>query len=217
MNNGIDKKNTAATIPSILPGGWFLGSGKIEVSMQLLDWLHNCVDERFFKVFAADSLEQAVSHLVKNSDMPLRYRVVDKAAAMHLTCDVTWPLNRRGDSEGFDSRRLRQGPAPWDYETDDTLFEVWRRAEMLGMRYPQPWTLMLTVGGRSRTDAAENWSLVASILRPYVRKCWSLESKVHSKEEGITEHKCQCIKCGEKFDDDEMIGQQCAGCNDGPW
>ena len=211
-DNDTNKKTICATIPSILPGGWFLGSGKIEVSMQLLDWLHNCVDERFFKVFAADSLEQAVLYLVKNADIPLHYRVSEKTSAIHFTCSVTWPLNRKGGAEGFSSRPLRQGAAPWDYEVDDTVFEIWRRAEILSMPCSQPWILMLTVGGRSRVDAAANWSLVASILRPYVRKYSSLEDGGFLAEKEETDHEYQCIKCGEKFVEDVMIGEYCVNC-----
>ena len=49
MNNETAKKSTAATIPSILPGGWFLGSGEINVSQQLTERLRNYVDDYFYE------------------------------------------------------------------------------------------------------------------------------------------------------------------------
>ena len=151
---------TSPAIPSIIPGSWFFGGSRVDVSLNLAEG-NLCVTRDFFTDYQADSLDQALDHMLR-ADIPLHYKVRNPDATRHLTWNVKWPLNRRGGNEGFHRRRLVQAASPLDWEIDNTLIE-------LSKRYRDR-VIMLTVGGRSKTDAGANWEIIATVVRSYIKK-----------------------------------------------
>ena len=102
-----------------------------------------------------------------NTKIFLGYRVVAAGFIPAFEWFVTWPVQRKGDSSGYSRRQNVQGANPFDYESDKTIYAIWNRPN--GM-YGFTQTYMLTVGGRTKDEAASNWEKCVVPFRKILKK-----------------------------------------------
>lgn len=145
------------SIPDGLPSEWHDLDLRISVSLILTEY--NCVNRSFFTEFAAASIEEAITKLVRNHETFLCYSIMADRMDPAFAYDADWPLLRQG-AEVPRKRNLVQGSRPWDWCVERTLFEV--RNEQVT---PYSSRMYLRVGGRSPDDATLNWMKTAKVIR----------------------------------------------------
>ncbi len=110
------------------PASWTGWRVAMEPTYTFTDY--NGVDQRFFDYYAVDNFDEAVTKLFDERKRdPVGYRCYALDVTPAFEWYARWPLLRRSKRGGFDRRQARQGPAPWEFYADDTLFEVARRPD----------------------------------------------------------------------------------------
>lgn len=175
--------SSARLLPG-LPAEWASWPVSIEVAFTLTP--NTCVYEELYREFHADNLEQALSLLFadRNGSAFVHYRFHGDGVIPAYEWYVSWPLARQGKApyegryigsaltfqcleRGLARRSFVEGPAPWDRNPDDTIFEIWNEpTNVYGSRH----TFMLRVGGRTSETAIANWHKCAIAIRKFRRR-----------------------------------------------
>lgn len=143
-----------------------------KVPDEWLDWpchvevAYTPIGSDFYEEEEYDALnvEEATNKLFApgNEEILAGYRIHTVGIASPYRWNVSWPLFRRGNEKGIVKREKRQGAVPWYWYDDDTLFEIWNKPlDSYGFKT----RFMLTVGGRTKEEAVENWHLLVKPLR----------------------------------------------------
>lgn len=168
---------------SDLPTEWY--AWPVSISVGFVTTPTTCVYRKLFEEYRADSLKRAMDMVFApgSSDLFIGYRFHAVGFVPAYEYFAAWPLVRRGKDEPTDTmigsfmtaqhleRGIRKrepmgGAAPWDVQSDDTVFEIWHEpVNVCGSRT----VLMLRVGGRNQDQAKENWGRCARALRNYSR------------------------------------------------
>jgi len=166
---------------SKVPDEWLDWPCHVEVAYTPIGY--DCVSES--EEYDVLNVEEATNKLFApgNEEILAGYRIHTVGIASPYRWNVSWPLFRRGNEKGIVKREKRQGNAPWYWYDDDTLFEIWNKPlDSCGKRQGAlPWywydddtqldsyefktRFMLTVGGRTKEEAVENWHLLVKPLR----------------------------------------------------
>lgn len=87
---------------------------------------------------------------------------------------VSWPLQRRGQSDGFTRRGKACGAQGWEGTYEKTLLRLWSRptnySNTSWCYLPSKGRMMLDVGGRTKEQAVDNWYRVAKPLRRILKE-----------------------------------------------
>jgi hypothetical protein len=131
------------------------------VGLILTEW--NGINRSFFEAYSVSSVENAVATMMRDDSSFLIYRFFMDGVYPAFAWDADWPLWRRHDSS-LVKRERAQGPEPWTWHPDGTLFDI--RREPLS---PYTGRLYLRVGGRSQELAMRTWNQCAKALRALCR------------------------------------------------
>jgi len=148
---------------------------------------NGCVSSAFYEEYDALNVEEATDKLFapENEGILARYRIHTEEIASPYRWNVSWPLFRRGSEKGIVKRGKRQGAVPWYWYDDDTLFEIWNKPlDSYGFKT----RFMLTVGGRTKEEAVENWHLLVKPLRKRFKEVRSNPSSLLFVGEGPLKH-----------------------------
>ena len=151
-----------ARLPEGFPPEWRNRQLSVAVGLIFTEW--NGINRKFFEVYAVSSVEEAMATMTRDDSSFLIYQFLVDGVYPAFEWDADWPLWRRRDSP-IVKRPLVQGPEPWLWHADTTLFDI--RREPLS---PYTGRLYLRVGGREQADAARIWNDCALALRRLYRK-----------------------------------------------
>lgn len=132
---------------------------RIAVSFTLTEWTG--VYRELYEEFAVQSVEQAVTNLVKHHEVFLIYRLYSEAITPAWAFTADWPLRRRNRSENFVQKQVPHGN---ETQLSNVIFEI--RNRPLG---PYKSRLMLKTGGRTAEGAVKRWDALALALRQQLR------------------------------------------------
>jgi hypothetical protein len=158
-----------AKLPEGFPEEWRDLQLSVGVGLIFTEW--NGINRAFFKLYAVSSVEEAVATMTRDDSSFLTYQFFIDGAYPAFGWDADWPLWRRRDSSLM-KRAKAQGPEPWTWHTDRTLFDI--RREPLG---PYTGRLYLRFGGPSQAAATQTWGQCATVLRGLYRKWFASYSK----------------------------------------
>jgi hypothetical protein len=146
-------------LPPGFPETW--RSMRLHVSVGLILTETTCLSRWLFKEFAVTSVEEAVQRVVATPDIFLCYGFFPADTAVFPACvfDAEWPLSRRG-SAPLIRREPVQGPEPWRWSWDRTLFSISNHP--IGAWSSRTY---LRVGGLTPTEAVSNWTACAPVIR----------------------------------------------------
>jgi hypothetical protein len=139
---------------------------RIAVSFTLTEW--TCVYRELYEEFAVQSVEQAVSNLVKHHEVFLIYRLYSETITPAWAYAVDWPLRRRSRSESSVQKQVPHGS---ETQLSNVIFEI--RNRPLG---PYKSRLMLKTGGRTAEGAVKRWDALALALRQQLRNSAEIAS-----------------------------------------
>src|SRR6476646_5859697 len=132
-------------LPPGFPDEWRNLQLRVAVGLVLTEW--NGINRSSFDVYSVSSVEEAVATMMRDDSSFLTYQFFVDGVYPAFEWDADWPLWRRRDSPVV-KRPLVQGPEPWLWHADRTLFDI--RREPLT---PYSGRLYLRVGGRAQVDA----------------------------------------------------------------
>ncbi len=151
-----------ARIPEGFPPEWRNRQLSVAVGLIFTEW--NGINRKFFEVYAVSSVEGAMATMTRDDSSFLIYQFLVDGVYPAFEWHADWPLWRRRDSP-IVKRTLVQGPEPWLWHADRTLFDI--RREPLT---PYTGRLYLRVGRREQADGARIWNDCALALRRLYRK-----------------------------------------------
>ncbi|MGB7934704.1 MAG: hypothetical protein WCH04_21285 [Gammaproteobacteria bacterium] len=149
------------------PREWLDLPAEMTVDVALSDGA--CVYGGVFTYYARNSVDEALRVLCgpREDGILIAYTLNVRQVVPLLRWDMDWPLSRRGREVPV-KRQLAQGAAPWDFETDRSLVNLYQAFSGRGQWNPpyfgQP-VVRLRVGGRTREAAIANWYRCARALR----------------------------------------------------
>ena len=129
-----------------------------------------CDPPSLYAEFRRKSIEDALRVLcgARHDGILVHYILHAREVIPFLLWDVDWPLLRRGKDQPWERTRV-QGVAPWEFEPDTTLMEIYQYIRYNNFEgIPPFWgepNVRLRVGGRTRETAVKNWYTCASVLR----------------------------------------------------
>ena len=117
-----------------------------------------CVTQNFWDDNAPSSISDLVKRFEaeKPFDYPLGFSVRSIVLAASFQWIATWPFRRQFGPGKFARMEDLEGGYPWDVEANDTIFKL---------HIDRKYRRLLSVGGGSPDEAADNWRHVASSLR----------------------------------------------------
>ena len=117
-----------------------------------------CVTQNFWDDNAPSSISDLVKRFEaeKPFDYPLGFSVRSIVLAASFQWIATWPFRRQVGPGKFARMEDLEGGYPWDVEANDTIFKL---------HIDRKYRRLLSVGGASPDEAADNWRHVASSLR----------------------------------------------------
>jgi len=166
-----------------LPAEW--SQWPLGISVGFTQTPSTCVYGALFREYSARSMTEALEKLfaIKNRDLFVGYRFHTRGLIPLYDWYAEWPLARRGKieqtntcigsdltsrwlSRGVRPRERMQGAAPWETETEDTIFQIWNEPVTV---FGYQTVKMLSVGGRTVDEAVRNWDQTARVIRALKR------------------------------------------------
>ena len=122
-----------------------------------------CVTRNFWDDNAPSSIADLVQRFeaAEHFYYPLGFSVRSIVLAASFEWIATWPFRRQVGPGKFARMADLEGAYPWDVEANDTIFQL---------HIDREYRRLLSVGGASPDEAADNWRHVASSLRKLSRE-----------------------------------------------
>ena len=135
-----------------------------------------CVDRKLFKEYRVETIEQAITNLVKNRSVLVHYhfKPINFSTAFRLYAIAPLFSNRCS----YKKREMIESESPpFNLQLDDTFFEIWNKPYST---YSDNSDIYLRCGGVNKSTAKTNFVNISNYLKKQLALSSSMKSSFTS-------------------------------------